>query len=78
MQKDLAIEEFKKQNYERSLRLFGVALLLHPEDDSYANFKRSVESHRAAVYFSMKQYELALQLGEEFYRLNPYTSKVST
>lgn len=68
---------FKSKNYERSIKDFILALLLHPEDGSKTKFKRSVESHQANAYFHLKNYKKAVELGEESYKTNSsYRSKV--
>ena len=70
-QKDIAINELQQRCYEKSLKSFNLALLLHPEDRSSANFKRSVKSHQAAAYFNLKKYRKALEVGEDSYKSNP-------
>ena len=71
-QKDVAIKEFQQQHYEKSIKIFRLALMLHPEDGSaWMKFKRSVESHQATAYFKLKRYEEALEVGETSYGSNP-------
>jgi len=77
IQKNTAVQEFQEQNYEKALKIFHFALLLHPEDSSKASFKRSVESHQASAYFKLKKYEKALEVGESSHESNPsYKSTV--
>lgn len=70
--KGIAITNMQNQKYQRSIKDFHFALLLHPDDGSKMKFKRSVESHLANVYFKLKQYNKAVQLGEESYKSNSY------
>lgn len=69
-QKEAALQLFQQHNYEEALKLFKLALLLHPEDSSALKFRRSVESHQAAAYFKLRQYRKALEVGETSYRSN--------
>ena len=69
---------FKSKIYERSIKNFELALLLHPEDSSKMKFKRSVESHQATAYFELRQYKRAVEIGQESYKSSPlYRSKVT-
>ena len=71
-QKDVAIKEFQQQHYEKSIKIFRLALMLHPEDGSaWMKFKRSVESHQATACFKLKRYEKALEVGKASYESNP-------
>ena len=70
-QKATAINELQQHYYEKSLKSFNLALLLHPEDRSSANFKRSVKSHQVVAYFNLKKYREALEVGEQSYKSNP-------
>ncbi|XP_044176625.1 uncharacterized protein LOC114955374 [Acropora millepora] len=70
-EKEKAFEEFKQRNYEKSLRLFRLALLLHPQSNSrWMKFKRSVESHQADASFKLQRYNQALEIGEQSYQSN--------
>ena len=75
--KDSAIRNMQSQNYQWAIKSFIFALLLHPDDGSKMTFKRSVESHLASVYFKVKQYKKAVDVGKESYKSNPnFRSKV--
>ncbi|XP_022794046.1 uncharacterized protein LOC111332849 isoform X2 [Stylophora pistillata] len=69
--KENAIRNMKSHNYPRAIRDFNFALLLHPDDGSKREFKRSVKSHQADAYFKLKQYQKAIEVGEESYKSYP-------
>ncbi|XP_068702489.1 TPR and ankyrin repeat-containing protein 1-like [Montipora foliosa] len=70
-QKESAFEEFNGRRYEKSLRLFRLALMLHPTSGSkWIKFKRSIESHQATAYFKLRKYVEALEVGEKSYLSN--------
>ena len=76
-QKEKAFEEFKHKNYERSLTLFHLALLLHPQGNSnWMKFKRSIESHQADASFKLQRYVQALEIGEQSYQSNSTVNAV--
>ena len=76
-QKEKAFEEFKQKNYERSLTLFHLALLLHPQGNSnWMKFKRSIESHQADASFKLQRYVQALKIGEQSYQSNSTVNAV--
>ena len=76
-QKEKAFEEFKHKNYERSLTLFHLALLLHPRGNSnWMKFKRSIESHQADASFKLQRYVQALEIGEQSYQSNSTVNAV--
>ncbi|XP_068717953.1 TPR and ankyrin repeat-containing protein 1-like [Montipora capricornis] len=67
-QKQKAFEEFKQRRYEKSLRLFRLALMLHPTGSSnWVKFKRSNKSNQATAYFKLQKYVEALEIGEQSY-----------
>jgi len=77
-QKEKAFEEFKQKNHERSLTLFHLALLLHPQGNSnWMKFKRSIESHQADASFKLQRYVQALKIGEQSYQSNSTVIVVS-
>ncbi|XP_015773456.1 PREDICTED: uncharacterized protein LOC107351677 [Acropora digitifera] len=71
-EKNKAFEEFKQRNYEKSLKLFRLALLLHPaqNNSSWVKIKRSIESHQADASFKLQKYTQALEFGEQSYQSN--------
>ena len=76
-QKEKAFEEFKQKNYERSLTLFHLALLLHPQGNSnWMKFKRSIESHQADASFKLQRYVQALEIGEQSHHSNSTVNAV--
>ena len=78
-EKKKAFEEFKQRNYEKSLRLFRLALLLHPaqNNSSWVKIKRSIESHQADASFKLQKYTQALEFGEQSYQSNSTLNVVS-
>lgn len=76
-QKEKAFEEFKQKNYERSLTLFHLALLLYPQGNSnWMKFKRSIESHKADASFKLQRYVQALEIGEQSHHSNSTVNTV--
>ena len=78
-QKQKAFEEFKQRRYEKSLRLFRLALMLHPTGSSnWVKFKRSNKSHQATAYFKLQKYVEALEIGEQSYMSDKTMNAVSS